>query len=106
MQKIGDKQFWKEKLHAAKCFHHVFYRFPSSQSVPKCVPEDVPNSTLGYIPYGLPKVQLPCIETKQVASGDAHLFLFWNWGTKEVLLLGGMPKSSKRIADGPINQYG
>jgi hypothetical protein len=36
--------------------------FPeNSQSVTKCVPQDVLNSTWVLIPYGLPKVQLPCI---------------------------------------------
>jgi hypothetical protein len=36
--------------------------FPeNSQSVTKCVPQDVLNSTWVLIPYGLPKVQIPCI---------------------------------------------
>jgi len=89
--KNGDKQFWKEKFHAANvkawhalmnipvffflkgggdksfffaplfpiCSHQVPKWFPSSQSVPSCIPQDVPNSTcvLSHMVY--PKFNFP-----------------------------------------------
>ncbi len=78
--------------------------FSRGSQVPKVFPNVFPKmfpiAPWVIYPYGLPKVQLPCIETKQVASGDAHLFLFCNWGSKEVLLLGGMPKVPKELLMG------
>jgi hypothetical protein len=35
-----------------------------------------------------------------VTSRDAHLFLFCNWGSREELLLGGMPKAPKELLMG------
>jgi hypothetical protein len=44
------------------------------------VPQDIPNSNLIIIPYGLPKVRLSCIETEKVGGKGAHLFLFFEYG--------------------------
>jgi hypothetical protein len=79
--------------------------FPSSsQSVAKYAPQYVPNSTPALSCMVLPKVQHPCIQTEKAKSRGAHLFLFCNWGSKEVLLL-GHAQCSQKIADGPINTF-
>jgi len=59
---------------------------------------------LGLIPYGLPKVQLPLYKLDKVKFRGAHLFLFCNWGSKEVLLLGHAQCSQKNCW--LVNQYG
>jgi hypothetical protein len=55
---------------------------------------------LGLIPYGLPKVQLPLYKLNKVKSRGAHLFLFCNCGSKEVLLLGACPMFPKKLLIG------
>jgi hypothetical protein len=59
---------------------------------------------LGLIPYSLPKVQLPLYKLDKVKFRGAHLFIFCNWGSKEVLLLGHAQCSQKNCW--LVTQYG
>ncbi len=55
---------------------------------------------LGLIQYGLPKVQLPLYKLNKVKSSGAHLFLFYNWGSKEVLILESCPMFLNKLLMG------
>jgi hypothetical protein len=68
-------------------------RVPSSH-YPRCS-----QYHLTSIPYGLPKVQLPCIETEKVSNSFAHLFLFCYWGPKRCFYW-GVPNSPKDLVMG------
>jgi hypothetical protein len=69
------------------CFSLVPIKFPkcSHMNFPGCSQQH-----LGLIPYGLPKVQLPCTQTGKVKSRGAHFFpilqlgvhssdIVWSW---------------------------
>ncbi len=78
-------------------------KFPKCSQVPKLFVEHSPRCSLlhlGLIPYGLPKVQLPLYKLNKVKSRGAHLFLFCNCGSKEVLLLGACPMFPKKLLIG------
>jgi hypothetical protein len=86
-------------------------QFQSNQ-VPKYIPEDVHNNTLVllcFIPYGLPKVQLPYIETEKVCNYQMLLFLFYNWGSKDVLpliVVRGRRKGPNKMFQKKLDDYG
>ncbi len=67
--------------------------FPSSFQDPKVFP-----IVLSFIPYDLPKVQLPCIQIKKISIKGAHSSLFCNWGSKDALLLGECPMFQKELS--------
>jgi hypothetical protein len=55
-------------------------------------PDMFPIAPRFYHIWFAPKFNSPCIQSKMVKSRGAHLFLFCNWGSKKVLLLGTCPK--------------
>jgi hypothetical protein len=58
---------------------------------------------LGFYPIWFAQSSTPLSINKKFQCCVVYLFLLCNWESKEVLLLGGMPTASKKIADGPIN---
>ncbi len=57
---------------------------------------------LNFIPYGLP-FNSHVRNLKRWAVGKCNLFLFCNWGSKEVLSIGWVLNLPKTFADGPMN---
>jgi hypothetical protein len=114
------KQFWKQKFHAANekaqhalmrglvffflegedfmfffyGSHHVPMGFPKASPSSQVVPQHIPNSTSVLSHMVLPKVQLPCIQTRKAGDRGAHLFLCCNLGSK------GMPNVSEKLVMG------
>jgi hypothetical protein len=70
------------------CISLVPNVFPSySHDVPTRFPI-CSQQHLDFLPHGLPKLALPCIQTGKVGHRGAHLFLFCDSGSKEMFLLG------------------
>ncbi len=72
--------------------------YPSSQSFPP----DVPNSTSVLPLMVCPKFNSHVCKRKRLPIEGAHFFLFFDLGSKEVLLLGSA-QCSKNFGDSPIN---
>ncbi len=76
------------------CSHQVVKGFPSSQSVPKCVPRNVPNST--WVLIG-PMFNSHVYKVKRWNLGKHICFYFASGWSKEVLLLGACPMFPKKL---------
>ncbi len=80
------------------CFQHVLSMFPK---IPSCSLRRS-QQHFKFIPYSLPRVQLPCISIEKLCYWGIHLFIFYKCGSKEVRPWGSA-YHSKNIADGPMN---
>jgi hypothetical protein len=80
----------------------VLTGFPSSQSVPKYVPQVVPNSTWDLSYMVCPKFNSPVYKLKTWNSG-VQICLYFATGGPKRWLYWGHAQCSKKIADGPIN---
>jgi len=68
------------------------------------VPQVVPNSTIILSHMVCPKFNSYVYKVKRWAYRGTHFFLFWDWGSKEVLLWGSA-QCFEKIGDGAINVF-
>jgi len=75
------------------CSQCVHIRFPKA---PQVVPQEVPNSTSYLSHMVCPKFFTCSINWKGRLCGGAYLFLFWDWGSKRDVSIGGSAQCSKK----------
>jgi hypothetical protein len=74
----------------------------SSQCVPRCVPQDVPNSTWVLSHMVCPKFNSPIYKLKRWNPG-VHICFYFASGSLKRCFYWGHAQCSQKIADGPIN---